>query len=334
MTARSRNGRNSAERAPATTGTLAVGAAVPDELPALGADSGVPLGRSRPEARGEAVEELRGQGDLRQQDQRLPPGAQRRRDRLEIDLRLARSRDALQQGHARVAGEHAVAQGRRRDRLLGRQVRRGEIGIGAADDRLRGEGGRLESAFGDKRGDDGGGAGGGGGQRRLAPDVAALRQRQHPLARGRLAAGRRTAVAHAETRCARPSGERRADAHAQDHAARAERPARDPVDKGAPIGRQRGQVAAGASRFQLAHRGAAARPDHADGAARSQRHFDEIAGGQRRIVGDAVGVGLIDGDRDQDVGGGDGLGQGKPRARRGRMITEGTVSSSKARARN
>ena len=62
------------------------------------AQAGVPFGRPRAEARREAVEELGGERDLRQEHQRLPPLPQSLGDRLEIDFGLARAGDAVEQG--------------------------------------------------------------------------------------------------------------------------------------------------------------------------------------------------------------------------------------------
>ena len=55
----------------------------------------MPFRRAHAEARGEAVEELRGQRDLRHQDQALPAASDRFGHRLEIDLGLARAGDAV-----------------------------------------------------------------------------------------------------------------------------------------------------------------------------------------------------------------------------------------------
>ena len=71
----------------------------------------VPLGRAHAEALGETVEELRGQGDLGHEHQRLPPAPDDLADRLEIDLRLARAGDPVEQRNAIAAvgdGRHAA----------------------------------------------------------------------------------------------------------------------------------------------------------------------------------------------------------------------------------
>ena len=68
----------------------------------------MPFRRPHAEALGEAVEELRGQRDLRHQDQRLPAAPDGLRHRLEIDLGLAGAGDAVEQ-RRRIA---AVGDGR------------------------------------------------------------------------------------------------------------------------------------------------------------------------------------------------------------------------------
>ena len=57
----------------------------------------MPRRRPRPEALGEAVEELAREGDLGHQDEGLAIVPHRLGDGLEIDLRLARARHALEQ---------------------------------------------------------------------------------------------------------------------------------------------------------------------------------------------------------------------------------------------
>ena len=78
--------------------------AVDDAAPGAGAlrrrHVGVPFGRPRAEAAGEAVEEGVGERDLGQKDQRLPPGAQRIGHRLEEHFGLAAAGDAIEQRHA------------------------------------------------------------------------------------------------------------------------------------------------------------------------------------------------------------------------------------------
>ena len=75
---------------------LACGDGLVEPLAAARADAGVPQRRTHPEARDEAVDELRRERDLGHQDQRLHAAAQRRGDRLEIHLGLARPGDAFE----------------------------------------------------------------------------------------------------------------------------------------------------------------------------------------------------------------------------------------------
>ena len=70
----------------------------PDALALALGQPGMPFGRPRAETSREPVEKLRGERDLRQEHERLAPLPQRFGDRLEIDLGLARSGHALEQG--------------------------------------------------------------------------------------------------------------------------------------------------------------------------------------------------------------------------------------------
>ena len=70
----------------------------------------MPFGRLGAEAVLEAFEEGVRQRDLRQQDQHLPALVERRGDRLEIDLGLARAGDAVEQRDAESAGRDTGAQ--------------------------------------------------------------------------------------------------------------------------------------------------------------------------------------------------------------------------------
>ena len=76
---------------------LAVGDAGEEPLAPAPGDARMPRRRPRPEAAGEAVEELAREGDLGHQDQGLAVVPHRLGDGLEIDLRLARARHALEQ---------------------------------------------------------------------------------------------------------------------------------------------------------------------------------------------------------------------------------------------
>ena len=106
---------------------------LPHHAPAAAAfghgDAGMPLGGLRPEARLDAGQELRCQGDLGQQHQRLPPLPQTFRDRLQVDFRLARPGDALQQRGSISAVPDPRHQGCHRRRLAFRQRLAGPVGV-------------------------------------------------------------------------------------------------------------------------------------------------------------------------------------------------------------
>src|ERR1700732_147440 len=70
----------------------------------------MPFPRTRPEARRETVEKLRGERDLGHEDQALASSFKSRRDGLEINLRLAGARYAFEQGHRERLCRHAIGQ--------------------------------------------------------------------------------------------------------------------------------------------------------------------------------------------------------------------------------
>ena len=92
----------------------------PPEPPPLGhRDARVPFRRPRPEPRLDPRQELRRQGDLRQEDQRLPPAAQTFRHRLQVHFGLPRPRHPFQErrrippqrhrGHQRIPRRDLIA---------------------------------------------------------------------------------------------------------------------------------------------------------------------------------------------------------------------------------
>ena len=98
---------------------IALGHAAPDARALLGRDGGMPLAGPAAEALLEPLQELAGQRDFGQQDQHLAvPPAQRIRDRLEIDLGLARAGHAVEQRRAEAAFFDGLAELGRRRRLL------------------------------------------------------------------------------------------------------------------------------------------------------------------------------------------------------------------------
>ena len=98
---------------------------------------GMPFRRAGAEARGEAIEELRGERDLRHQDQALPAAADGVGHRLEINLGLARAGDAVEQRDGIAAFGDCRFQRRRGGALIGAKFRLHEIRIGLFGNRLR-----------------------------------------------------------------------------------------------------------------------------------------------------------------------------------------------------
>ena len=128
-------------------GHLAVGDCLPGARAAARRQLRMPFRRPHAEPRGEAVEELRGQRDLRHQDQALPPGADRVGHRLEIDFGLARAGDAVEQRHRIAALGDGCFQLRGGGGLIGGEIRDGEIRIGLFRHRLRRQHDRFERAL-------------------------------------------------------------------------------------------------------------------------------------------------------------------------------------------
>ena len=194
-------------------------------------DLGMPFRRTHAEALGEAVEELRGERDLRHQDQHLLVAPDRLGHRLEIDFGLARAGDAIDQRHREAALRHGRAQRIGRGALRIGELRHVVIGIGRPRHRLRRQHQRFQRALVDQPVDDAGRHAGLMRGLALGPHHAVGEQLQHARARRRHALGRR----------ARPAGRRpsrapgrviaHAQAHAQHHAARAQRVVGNPIDE-------------------------------------------------------------------------------------------------------
>ena len=137
MRPRSAKGRNRAERAPTTT--CSVPSATPRQTRsrARGATSEchsagrVPKRRPK-RSRKSAVSEISGS-----RIEHLPAGLHRRRDRLEIDLRLARAGDAVEERDRIAACRHHLAQMVGGGGLLGGELRRAVVRIGRQRHRPR-----------------------------------------------------------------------------------------------------------------------------------------------------------------------------------------------------
>ena len=101
----------------------------PDALALALGQTGMPFGGPRAETRSEAVEELRGERNLRQEHERLALLPQSFGDRLEIDLGLARAGHALEQGRRERAPGDEADEIIGRGALIGVEAGRAEIRI-------------------------------------------------------------------------------------------------------------------------------------------------------------------------------------------------------------
>ncbi len=101
----------------------------PGQAPLEARQLRMPLAGRRTEALGETFQPLRGERDLRQQDQCLLPALQARGDRFKINFRFARSGDTVEQRDAGMGLDEFVGGGALR---VGK-LRAGQIGIGLAE---------------------------------------------------------------------------------------------------------------------------------------------------------------------------------------------------------
>ena len=264
----------------------------------------MPFGRAHAEALREAVEELRGQRDLGQQDQRLAALADRLGDRLEIDLGLARAGDAVEQVDREAALAHRAAQDVGRHALRSGELGLAIVRIGLARDRLGRQRDRFERAFVDQPVDhadrDAGILRGLG----LGAQQAVFQRGEHAAARRRQALRRRAGKAHPDALALGPEIAH-AQGHAQHHAARGERVVRHPVDEAAQLLVQRRIVELRRDVFQAIvqaglHRHVV-RPHHAERLARPERHRHDIADREAEFVRRAVRIGVVERDRHQNV---------------------------------
>ncbi len=262
----------------------------------------MPFGRPGAEARGEAIEKLRGQRNLRQEHERLALLSQRFGDRLEIDFGLARSRHALEQGgRERAVGDEAdelVGRGA----LVGIEAGRTEVRVERRRAALRRKRDRLKRAVGDKAVDDAGRARSARGERGFWSWRDALRQRREdPRPRLGHARGRLAGRDEAEFRRRRLGDFAGADRHAQEHAARRQGPARRPVDEVAQRRTKRRPVEDLGDRFEIVAAGGARGPDDAGRDAGAERHAHEGAGFELEAGRRAIAVSRVDGDRRKHV---------------------------------
>ncbi len=286
-------------------GSLAAGDGAPGARAFARRQFRMPFRRPHPEARGEAVEELRGERDLRHQDQTLPAGADGVRHRLEIDLGLARAGDAVEQRHRIAAGSDRRFQRRRRGALIGAEFRLQKIGIGLFRDRLRRQHQRFQRAFVDQAVDHPGTDAGLAHGFALGARHAVGKKFEHAL----------TCRGHALRRIAgEPDTDplalgaemlTHAQAHAQHHAARTHGIIRHPVDEAAQFGTKRRQFEFFLDIFQPVVEPDVGlgilRPHHRGRLARAERHADDVARCEVDPLRHPVGIGPVERDRDQNI---------------------------------
>ena len=267
---------------------LAAGRRAPDPAALVRLEVGVPGDGRAAEARGEAVEPRCGQRDFRHQHQHLPPGAKGCRDRLEIDLGLAGSRDAVEQRRGEGPGVDIGDEGVRGVGL--RRFERGgvEAGVGLRQRRVGADLQAFERAARDKPAHHGVGdlpPAGEVSDRALPPgDIvergAALRGQ---------AGGRRAGRAELDERLAARQRRRHRQRHAQHGGGRRDVIVGDPLDQPAHRRGQRPHRQDGGDGAQLGVGhvlgGEPLRlPHDAGDLARPERHLDDIAGHEAQPV--------------------------------------------------
>ncbi len=169
----------------------------PCSCPLALADRGMPFNRQAAEALLEAGKKLPRQGNLRQHDQNLLSLFQRARHGLEIDLRFARSGNAVEQGRGINARVDERPHQRDGLKLTIAEFLRGKMGIWDGGPFGR-ELGLDQSARFDETAYDGGADAGFLGKSGFGPEFAILEQFKHPGAGRRHSLGRRAAPANAD----------------------------------------------------------------------------------------------------------------------------------------
>ena len=262
----------------------------------------MPFGGPRAEARSEAVEDLGGERNLRQEHERLALLSQGFGDGLEVNLGLARSGHALEQGRReRAFGDEA-------DEIIGRGAL---IGVETVQEEIRIERRRAsfrrkrdhgESAVGDEAVDHAGRAGGARGKRGFGRRRGAPRDcREDPRPRFGHARRRLAGRDDAELGRGRLGDFAGADRHAQEHAARRQCPAGRPVDEVAQRRTERRLVEGCGDRLEIVAARSARGPHDPGRDAGSERHAHEGAGFELEVRWRAVAIGRVDRDRRQDV---------------------------------
>ena len=265
----------------------------------------MPLGRPGAETRGKTVEELGGQRNLRHENEALAAAADRVRHRLEINLGLAGAGDAVEQSHRIAVRRHRCFQLRGGSVLAAGEIRLHKIRIGLCRDRLRRQHHGFERAFVDEPIDHAGAHARLSRRVALAAHHAVGEQRERALACRRHPLRRRTGKTHADALAFGAEILAHAQTHPQHHAARADGIIRDPVDETAQFRAQRRQIELLLDILEpVVEPGIGfwvIRPDHGGRLAGAERHANDVARREREVLGHPVGIGPVEGDRDQDI---------------------------------
>ena len=266
----------------------------------------MPFRRPSAEARGETVERLRGERDLRHQDQRLALAPDVLRHRLEINFGFSGAGDAVEQRHRIAALVDSGAQ-----RVGGGKLTEREFGF--AEIRIRRQRHRVgRQHHGGKRALVDQPVEHAGADARLARGIAfgarqpVREQRQHARTRRRQPRRWRAVKPHADAFARGPKMFAHAQRHAQHHAARRQRVVGDPIDEFAQFGFQRRHVELVRHVLHAVMQARIGRgifrPHHAHGfAARAERHAHQVAGRKLHAGRHPVGIGLVQRHRHQNV---------------------------------
>ena len=280
----------------------AFGDAAPDPRPLARRQVGMPFGRTAAETLFEAVEKLLRQRDLGQQDQHLAAAPQRFGHGLEIDFRLARAGDAVEQRRRKGVRGHRGDKCGGGFRLIGPERHAPCLGVGQRERRLGRHFEWRQRAGLDQPAHDAVRNAGLLGQFADAAGKAVAGRCNDALAGGRHA--RRTDIGQpaGDSRPRRLQGAGRADGEPQNRTPRGQRVAGHPVDK-APQrlghGRRIEALDDGFQPFALDRVGARA-PDHTDQLLRAQRHHHIIARRQHKIRRHRIIIGLRQRQRHQN----------------------------------
>ena len=277
----------------------------PVALPRPRGQFGMPFQRPHPEAQREAVEKLAGQRYFRHQDQRLLAATDDLGDRLEIDLGLARTGDAIEQRDMKGAVGGERAHGIHRAVLLAREFGPPMVRIGRGRRQRRRHRLGRQRAFVDQAIDDGGADAGLPGRLGFAVQKAVGQHLDQPPSRRCQPLRRFADQPHAQPDTFRAELLAHPQAHPQHHAARRQRVVGDPVDQRAQFRLQRRHIDLLADLLETIVQPrigiGVVRPDHGDHLARTERHGNDVAGLQLYAARHPVGISLVKRDRHQHI---------------------------------